>query len=236
MVPVLMSAPFIRLIETIMAGWTFVAGATGGPVAAAVPAASPPVVSSSSTPGSASAAAAAPDSDAPSEGLVEVLLYDENAREEATLYLGRDGSADEANLAQAQRLFRCRRTHKDRAIARGTLAMLADIASRYPGKRIEYVSAYRATRDESRTSPHRGGRAIDFRIRGVSLIEIRDYLWTTYREVGIGWYPAEQYIHMDHRPGDKDIAWTFLRGSNVYHPSWADRARSKVRPTRAPGV
>ena len=59
------------------------------------------------------------------------------------------------------------------------------------------------------------------------------------REVGIGWYPKEQYIRMDHRAGEKDIAWTFVNGSNVYNPSWADRARSKQkekRPTRAPGV
>lgn len=234
MVPVLMSAPLIRLIETIMAGWTFVAGAAAGaPVAAAAPATPPAAVSSSPAVLDDATSAAASDA---SDALVEVLLFDENAREEATLWLRRDGSADEANLAEAQRLFRCRRTHKDKAIERGTLAMLADIASRYPGKRIEYVSAYRATKDESRTSPHRAGRAIDFRIRGVSLIEIRDYLWTTYREVGIGWYPGEQYIHMDHRPGDKDISWTFVRGSNLYNPSWADRARSKVRPTRTPGV
>ncbi|MEZ4361231.1 MAG: DUF882 domain-containing protein [Kofleriaceae bacterium] len=167
---------------------------------------------------------------------VEVLLYDENAREEATVWIHRDGTADEENTAEITRLFRCRRTHKDKPIAKGTLAMLADIATRYPGKRIEYVSGYRASREESRTSPHRAARAIDFRIRGVSLIEIRDYLWTTYREVGIGWYPKEQYIHMDHRPGEKDIAWTFVNGDNVYHPSWSDRARSKVRLDRTPGV
>lgn len=230
MVRLLMAAPLFRLVETLMAGWTFVAGSAAAvPVAATVPGTPPATVA----PAPVLDEAAAPDA---SDGLVEVLLYDENAREEATLWLHRDGSADEANLAEAKRLFRCRRTHKDKSIERGTLAMLADIASRYPGKRIEYVSAYRATKDESRTSPHRAGRAIDFRIRGVSLIEIRDYLWTTYREVGIGWYPSEQYIHMDHRPGEKDISWTFVRGSNLYNPSWADRARSKVRPSRTPGV
>lgn len=227
MVRTLMSAPLYRLIELVLAGWTLaVSTTTGAGVAAASPS-----VSSTTLVDHAPAEA----SEAASE-LVEVLLYDENAREEATLYLRRDGSGDAATLAEAQRLFRCRRTHKDKEIARGTLAMLADVAARYPGKRIEYVSAYRATRDESRTSPHRGGRAIDFRVRGVSTIEVRDYLWTTFREVGIGWYPKEQYIHMDHRPGDKDIAWTFINGSNVYHPSWSDRARQKTKPTRAPGV
>lgn len=229
MVRTLMSAPLYRLIELVLAGWTFaVSATTGAGVAAASPSASAPSTTSvDHDPAAAQPADAKP---------IEVLLYDENSREEATLYLQRDGSGDEATLKEARRLFRCRRTHKDREIARGTLAMLADVAARYPGKRIEYVSAYRATRDESRTSPHRGGRAIDFRVRGVSVIEVRDYLWTTYREVGIGWYPKEQYLHIDHRPGEKDIAWTFVNGTNVYHPSWSDRARSKTKPSRVPGV
>jgi uncharacterized protein YcbK (DUF882 family) len=189
----------------------------------------------SSSPASAASAGEAPAANV-ATAPVQVLLYDENAREEATVWISRDGTADESNTAEIRRLFRCRRTHKEKELARGTLAMLADISTRYPGKRIEFVSGYRATSDESRTSPHRAARAIDFRIRGVSPIEIRDYLWSTYREVGIGWYPKEQYIHMDHRPGDKDISWTFLRGTNVYNPSWADRARSKAQPSRTPGT
>lgn len=207
-----MSAPLIRLVESIMAGWLASASPVPAPTAAVAVA-----IEEASQP-------------------VEVLLYDENAKESATVWIHRDGTTDEANAAEIERLFRCRRSHKTKPIAQGTLAMLADIATRYPGKRIEYVSGYRATREESRESPHRAARAIDFRIRGVKPIEIRDYLWTTYREVGIGWYPKEQYIHMDHRPGEKDIAWTFVNGTNVYHPSWADRARSKTRPTREPGV
>jgi uncharacterized protein YcbK (DUF882 family) len=200
-------------VESIMAGWLASASPAPAPTAAV-------------------AAVVSDDANAP----VEVLLYDENAREEATVWIHRDGTTDEANAAEVERLFRCRRSHKHKMIAQGTLAMLADIATRYPGKRIEYVSGYRATREESKDSPHRAARAIDFRIRGVSPIEIRDYLWSTYREVGIGWYPKDKYIHMDHRPGEKDIAWTFVGGTNVYHPSWADRARSKQRPTREPGV
>jgi uncharacterized protein YcbK (DUF882 family) len=204
-------------VESIMAGW--LATASPAPVAA-----------------SASVVAATSHDPVDADGPIEVLLHDENSKEDATLWINRDGTTDEANTAEVRRLFRCRRTHKARDIEQGTLAMLADVATRYPGKRIEYVSAYRATKEESRKSPHRAGRAVDFRVRGVSAIEIRDYLWTTYREVGIGWYPKEQYIHIDHRPGDKDIAWTFINGKNIYHPSWADRARSKVKPTRAPGV
>ena len=172
---------------------------------------------------------------------VEVSLYDENLRVHATVAIRRDGSMDEATAAEVKHLFRCRQTNHERPIARKTLAMLADLADRYHGKTIEFVSVYRVQRGESPTSPHRDARAIDFRIRGLPLPEIRDYLWRTYSDVGIGWYPGEQFIHMDSRPGLHDTAWTFVDGENHYHPYWAEVARSPAhaptpRPTHRPGA
>jgi len=159
---------------------------------------------------------------------VEVKLYDENLRVAATVGIRRDGTMDEATAASVKRLFRCRQTHRERPIARRTLAMLADLAERYQPRPIELVSAYRVQRGESPTSPHRDARALDFRIRGVKLTDVRDYLWRTYTEVGIGWYPSEEFIHMDSRPSLHDTAWTFLGGDNHYHPYWAERARRPV--------
>src|SRR5262245_13008990 len=160
---------------------------------------------------------------------VEVKLYDENLRVTATVGIRRDGAMDEATAAEVKHLFRCRQTNRERPIARKTLAMLADLADKYDSRTIEFVSAYRVQRGESPTSPHRDARAIDFRIRGVPLQKIRDYLWRNYAEVGIGWYPAEQFIHMDSRPTLHDTAWTFLAGENHYHPYWAEVARRPVR-------
>jgi uncharacterized protein YcbK (DUF882 family) len=156
---------------------------------------------------------------------IEVKLYDENLRISATVGIRRDGTMDDATAAEVKRLFRCRTTGRQRVIARRTLAMLADLADKYESRTIEFVSVYRVQDGESPTSPHRDGRAIDFRIRGVPLTQIRDYLWRTYSEVGIGWYPAEQFIHMDSRPALHDTAWTFLTGENHYHPYWAEVAR-----------
>jgi len=172
---------------------------------------------------------------------VEVKLYDENLRVAATVGIQRDGTMDETTAADVKRLFRCRQTHRERPIARRTLAMLADLAEKYAPRPIEFVSAYRVQRGESPTSPHRDARAIDFRIRGVKLTDVRDYLWRTYTEVGIGWYPSEEFIHMDSRPALHDTAWTFLGGDNHYHPYWAERARRPVTEPAAlrghrPGV
>ncbi|MDB4956905.1 MAG: LysM-repeat protein [Myxococcales bacterium] len=171
---------------------------------------------------------------------VEVSLYDENEYQVGTMAVWRDGSTDEPTTAEVKRMFRCRTTHRQKLIAKKTLAMLADVADHYPGKTIEYVSVYRVGGNESATSPHRDGRAIDFRIRGVALKEIRDYVWKTYANVGVGWYPSEQFIHIDTRPAD--MTWTFLHGVNHYHPYWAELARqqpqtvAQVTHERRPGT
>ncbi|MBA3392831.1 MAG: DUF882 domain-containing protein [Deltaproteobacteria bacterium] len=206
----------VKLATTLMAGW--------------MAAASPVPVPSEVVALLLEAKAATP---------VEVKLYDENLRVDATVVLRRDGSTDPVTKKAVTKLFRCRVTNRSYPIKQRTLAMLADIADRYDGKTIEFVSAYRVQRGESRTSPHRDARAIDFRIRGVQLREIRDYLWRNYSEVGIGWYPSEQFIHMDSRPTLHDTAWTFLKGNNRYKPYWAELARrpesTRTVAARRPG-
>jgi uncharacterized protein YcbK (DUF882 family) len=192
----------LKLMTTAMAGWT--AAASPAPM-----------------PAQAVASVVAVDAASP----IAVPLYDENDHQEGVIAVWRDGSTDAATAAQVKKLFRCRTTHYQKMIARNTLAMLADVAQHYPGKTLEYVSAVRVGSNESPTSPHRDGRAIDFRIRGVALAPIRDYVWRTYTDVGVGWYPSEQFVHIDTRPNIHDTAWTFYKGANRYHPYWAELAR-----------
>lgn len=163
---------------------------------------------------------------------VEVKLYDENLRVHAKVLIDHEGNSDEVTTKEIRHLFRCRVTDRERPIARKALMMLADVAEMYEGKTIEFVSVYRVQRGESWTSPHRDGRAIDFRIRGVPLRQIRDYLWRKYTEVGIGWYPEGQFVHMDTRPSLHDTSWTFASGKNKYNPYWATLARRADAPAR----
>jgi len=167
---------------------------------------------------------------------VEVPIYDVNRRVASTIVVDRDGSYTPAMAKQIAHVFRCR-TEREHVIARRTLAMLAALSEHYAGHPIDLVSGYRVRRGESMTSPHRGARAIDFRIRGVPLREVRDWLWNHYTEVGIGWYPEKQFIHMDARPTEHDIAWTFYNGYNHYNPGWSFTARAKSSGIkRGPGV
>jgi len=163
---------------------------------------------------------------------VEVTLYDANHKETYVVSIGRDGSVDDDTREVLEHAFRCRRSEREHKIDRGLLAMIADVADHFDGATIEYISAYRGHRKERKTSPHLAGRAFDFRVQGVKLTTVRDYAWTKFHEVGVGWYPGEEFVHMDHRAGENDIAWTEKRGKNHYHPSWSKRVRAKAA-TRA---
>jgi uncharacterized protein YcbK (DUF882 family) len=154
-----------------------------------------------------------------------VSLYDENHAEFAVVRIGRDGSLTPEADRELRHMFRCKSTGREHKMNQRTLAMLADVSAHFDGRVITFVSGFRTGHNESMTSPHRGARALDFRINGVKLVAVRDYMWKYYDGVGVGWYPNENFVHMDHRDNG-DMSWTFLRGRERYHPSWADRVRS----------
>ena len=161
--------------------------------------------------------------DEPAQQVIDVPLFDINHQESRTVRIGLDGTVDDATRTTLERLFRCKRTQRHHAIDDGLLIMLADVAAHYPGKTIEYVSAFRA--GDRHTSRHWQGRALDFRIPGVVTTEIRDYVWTHHSRLGLGWYPEGDFIHMDHRPGDADYAWTHTGGRDRGNPGWAAALR-----------
>ena len=120
-----------------------------------------------------------------------------------------------------------RQSGRTRRIPAGTLALLADVAVRYPGHEIEVISAVRSEPDRSRAgiphSRHWDGRAIDLQVRGAKLSEVRDVMWKTHRHLGLGWYPEAGFIHLDYRPDMGDTAWTQPRPNtnNIYNPRWS---------------
>jgi uncharacterized protein YcbK (DUF882 family) len=163
---------------------------------------------------------------------IEVHFYDENEHQDGHLAIWRDGTTDEATKVEVKKLFRCRKTHYQKLVAKQTLAMLAAVSEQFD-KTVEYVSAVRIG-GEPWESPHRDARAVDFRIRGVALASIRDFLWKNFTHVGVGWYPSEQFIHIDTRPKENDCAWTFYNGVEHYHPYWAEVARQPPKPVKTP--
>ncbi len=192
------------------------------------------MVATATPPAAASVATVAPAPTSPTS--VVATLHDVNHGDQVELTLPFNGVVDDATAERLEHLLRCKRSGKEHAIKPGTLAMLAAVAQRYPGRTIELVSAYREAAKDSKGSKHRLGAAIDLRVKGESTIELRDWLWRTYQGVGIGWYPAEDFVHMDTRPDEVDMSWTYSRGSNHYHPEWARRARQDAKAVRHRGA
>jgi uncharacterized protein YcbK (DUF882 family) len=168
---------------------------------------------------------------------VPVSLHNVNTDETATFHVGKYGEVTAEERRALDTFFRCRRTGRMKPMSAGVLALLADVASRWPGRTIEVISGFRAPPYGAPHSKHFRGQAIDLRVRGVRTAALRDHLWRNHHQVGVGHYPSTNFVHMDWRPGEPDTAWTGAdeEGTPEYHPRWARRARQvrKAGPRRA---
>jgi uncharacterized protein YcbK (DUF882 family) len=165
--------------------------------------------------------------------MVAVTLDNVNTEEHGVFHIGAQGEMYPDEARALEHFFRCKRTGRELPMAPGVLAMLADVAHHWPGRTIEVISGYRAAPFGAPHSKHFRGHAIDLRVRGVRTSALRDYVWRGHHEVGVGHYPGTNFVHMDSRPGEPDVAWTGTDedGTPQYHPRWARRAR-QVRPGR----
>lgn len=147
------------------------------------------------------------------------------------LDLPMDGHVSAETADAIARIMQDPKSGRTRHIAAGTLALLADVAARYPGHEIEVISAVRSEPDRTRDgiphSRHWDGRAIDIQVRGAKLSDVRDAMWKSHRHIGLGWYPGAGFIHLDYRPDVSDMAWTqpSPNASNIYNPRWSRISR-----------
>jgi uncharacterized protein YcbK (DUF882 family) len=80
------------------------------------------------------------------------------------------------------------------------VALVGIVSNHFGGKTIEVVSGYRAytPTQYSPHSNHNYGKALDFRIRGVTDEALRDFC-RTLRSAGCGYYPNSSFVHLDVR-------------------------------------
>jgi uncharacterized protein YcbK (DUF882 family) len=80
------------------------------------------------------------------------------------------------------------------------VALVGIVSSHFSGKTLEIVSGYRAYTPSQYTphSNHNLGRALDFRVRGVTNEALRDFC-RTLRNAGCGYYPNSTFVHLDVR-------------------------------------
>jgi uncharacterized protein YcbK (DUF882 family) len=80
------------------------------------------------------------------------------------------------------------------------VALIGIVSNHFGGKTIDVVSGYRsyAPTQYAPHSNHNYGKAVDFRIPGVSNEALRDFC-RTLRSAGCGYYPNSSFMHLDVR-------------------------------------
>lgn len=120
------------------------------------------------------------------------------------------GAVRPAAQRQMRELLRPRDSKKRKTPNARLLGLLAQVSDHFGGRPIHIVSGFRLaggfTRDSSQ---HVAGNAVDFRIPGVPLTELRDYC-SHFASVGVGYYPRSQFVHLDVR--QKAARWTDWSG------------------------
>jgi uncharacterized protein YcbK (DUF882 family) len=104
-------------------------------------------------------------------------------------------------MKSVSRVLRCHHTGKRHAISARLVNVLYATARHFHSQRIFVVAGYRAPavarKKGNPKSAHKRGVACDFRLDGVRIEAIRDYLRETYHNVGVGYYPNSGFIHLD---------------------------------------
>jgi len=156
----------------------------------------------------------------------DVTFYNVNTRETESFFFRFDGVLSAADEARLTHLFRCKRSGHERKPDRGLVQIIARLGAEYPGHTFELVSGHRAIPYAVRTSKHWSGHAMDFRVRGVKLVDVRTFLWqlSGSMPIGLGHYHKDGFLHVDFRNDEPSIGWDVRRrGRENYHynPRWA---------------
>ncbi len=144
-----------------------------------------------------------------SEGARYLNLYSINTGESLKVAYWIDGEYIEGSIREINWLLRDYRSGEIAQIDIKLLDLLYLIAKISEGKRIEVISGYRSPatnaylrrikRGVAKDSYHTHGKAVDIRLEGMSLSQLRD-LALSLRAGGVGYYPRSGFVHLDTGP------------------------------------
>ena len=111
------------------------------------------------------------------------------------------GHLPRRQLQGLRRFLRCHHTGRVHSIESRLPQLLYTVSHHFGDRAITVIAGYRAPKialeKGNPRSPHKQGRAVDFRIEGVQLSDLRDYLLRAFDKVGVGYYPNSGFVHLD---------------------------------------
>lgn len=114
---------------------------------------------------------------------------------------GKAGGISSQTMRSVTQLLRCHHTGKRHPISRRLVELLYSTARHFGSSKLYVVAGYRAPavakQKGNPKSAHKRGVACDFRLEGVAIEAVRDYLKEKYRDVGVGYYPNSGFVHLD---------------------------------------
>ena len=155
-----------------------------------------------------------------------ITFYFQNRHDEQSFaLLADDGSVKPDALKQFSYFVRCWRTERVKQMYPRTVEIVAAISHHFGDARVEVVSGYRARPYGAPHSKHFIGHAMDIHVDGVPARVVATWVWKNFRNVGVGYYPKQEFVHVDSR--DQDVRWVDLS-------QHGESARAKYF-TRLPG-
>ncbi len=121
-----------------------------------------------------------------------------------------DGGFDSVDLDRVAHLLRAA-TGDEHPIDPRTLALVYRIQAHFGAPEIRVVSGYRTPKPGSRSN-HGKGRALDIIVPGVTDLDVASFTRDA-GFVGVGVYPASQFVHVDVRP--RSYFWVDYSGPHM---------------------
>jgi uncharacterized protein YcbK (DUF882 family) len=135
-----------------------------------------------------------------------ISFYFGNRHEAGSFALVDDkGAANLDVIKEFSHFVRCWRTNRVKEMHPRTIEVVNAVAQHFGYPTIEVVSGYRARPYGAPHSKHFIGRAMDIRVPGVPAKQVAAWIWENFRHVGVGYYPKQEFVHVDTR--DVDVRW-----------------------------
>src|SRR5581483_3932329 len=143
---------------------------------------------------------------APSHEPPAITFYFQNRHEETSLALLDEHDAVKPDaLKELSHFVRCWRTQREKPMHPRLVEIVAALSRHFGDARIEVVSGYRARPYGAPHSKHFLGRAMDIHLNGIPAKVAARWVWANSRKVGVGFYPKQDFMHVDVR--DQDVRW-----------------------------